>query len=255
MKKRMFCFILAILLVFSATGTVFAADSEGDNDSICTSEESVESVPSVGLASDKEKHGFDMIRSVELMFAKLQNDLAVENREYAKSRIEGIKQKQAEQKKISEFITFAWNCISNAEGTGEAIKIPSDKAAFANERLPNGLKAEGYNYTAGDDLFLTKDECEQLIRYMQSKLETLGSDIQQEMIFVQDFMQKVSQYSQGANIGVSNENQTPDSLARGQSMYGNSEVGLAVTGLVVGLVLGCLITLAVQKSRGKKSKA
>uniref|UniRef100_UPI00386E64D9 hypothetical protein n=1 Tax=Succinimonas sp. TaxID=1936151 RepID=UPI00386E64D9 len=46
----------------------------------------------------KDKYGFDMITSVELMFAKLQNDLAVENREYAKSRIEGIKAKQKDQK-------------------------------------------------------------------------------------------------------------------------------------------------------------
>ena len=50
------------------------------------------------------KSGFDMITSVELMFAKLQNDLAVENREYAKSRIEGIKAKQEDQKKISDLI-------------------------------------------------------------------------------------------------------------------------------------------------------
>ena len=36
-------------------------------------------------------------------------------------------------------------------------------------------------------------------------------------------------------------------IARGQSMYGTSEAGLAVTGLVLGLVLGCVVTLGVQK--------
>uniref|UniRef100_UPI00386F2059 hypothetical protein n=1 Tax=Succinimonas sp. TaxID=1936151 RepID=UPI00386F2059 len=40
------------------------------------------------------------ITSVELMFAKLQNDLAIENREYAKDRIDAIKQKQQESKEI-----------------------------------------------------------------------------------------------------------------------------------------------------------
>ena len=75
------------------------------------------------------------------------------------------------------------------------------------------------------------------------------------MVYVQEYMEQYNSYLQGANNQVSDAEQRLSGLARGQSVYGDSEVGLAVTGLVVGLVLGCLITLAVQKSRGKKDKA
>ena len=68
-------------------------------------------------------------------------------------------------------------------------------------------------------------------------------------------MGQYNSYMQGANTAISQSNQVLTGLAKGQSMDGDSEVGLAVTGLVVGLVLGCLATLAVQKSRGKEDKA
>ncbi len=45
-----------------------------------------------------------MITSVELMFAKLQSDLAEENHEHAKTRIDGIKDRQADQKALSDLI-------------------------------------------------------------------------------------------------------------------------------------------------------
>ena len=80
-------------------------------------------------------------------------------------------------------------------------------------------------------------------------------ETQRQMVYVQDYMGQYNSYTQGPNTQIPNSNQTLTSLARGQSMYGDSEAGLAVAGLVVGLVLGCVITLAAQKLRAKKEKA
>lgn len=42
------------------------------------------------------------------------------------------------------------------------------------------------------------------------------------------------------------------SISRGQSMYGDSNVGIAVTALVTGLALGCMGTAACQKIKKRK---
>jgi len=69
-------------------------------------------------------------------------------------------------------------------------------------------------------------------------------------------MQQYNSYLIGAeNQQIITSNQTISSLARGQSMYGDSEAGLALTALAVGLVLGCLVTVSVQMIRRKAEKA
>ena len=106
--------------------------------------------------------------------------------------------------------------------------------------------------TTGDDPLMTAEEWDVAIKSLEHHLEELSMETQQQMVYLQDFMGQYNSYLQGANTQISNANQTLTNLARGQSMYGNSEVGLAVTGLVLGLVLGCAATLAVQKVRRKK---
>ena len=83
---------------------------------------------------------------------------------------------------------------------------------------------------------------------------------------VQDFMGQYNSYLQGSNSQVLNSNQTLNSLARGQTMYGDNGTmtqsmygaynsGLTATTLVVGVVLGCLMTLFVQKVGKGKTKS
>ena len=157
----------------------------------------------------KDKYGFDMITSVELMFAKLQNDLAVENREYAKSRIEGIKAKQAEQKEISNLIASLRTKIAGLTKDDAEVKITDQKFLDdINKWTPKGSSSliSGNTNKAG---------VEACIASLQSIQETKGSDIQQDMIFVQDFMSKVASYSQGAISAISKSGDTLTSIARG----------------------------------------
>ena len=155
------------------------------------------------------KSGFDMITSVELMFAKLQNDLAVENREYAKSRIEGIKAKQEDQKKISDLIVALRGKIANVDKDDTKVKV--DISAGEINKWAN----KGTIISLDKDGKCTKAAINAAIASLQSVQETKGSDIQQDMIFVQDFMSKVSSYSQGAISAISKSGDVLTAIARG----------------------------------------
>ena len=245
MKKRIFCFILAILLVFSAAGTVLAADSQENSDSTRAAEESMGSGSGNNGISNPDMSEID---SATLMLARLQIELAEANRQQALDIIEQIKTIQDKQKQVAAFIAKARECQNKAKNDDRATEMPVDMAEF--------MKANGLSYdTTGNDLKMNKDEWEYNIKSLTDYQEQLGGEMQRLMVSAQDFMGQYNAYLQEANSAISNSNQMPIELARGQSMYGDSEVGLAVTGLVVGLVLGCVITLAVQKARGKKDKA
>lgn len=230
MKKRIFCFILAILLVFSAAGTVLAADSQENSDSTGTSQE-------LGPYS-----------SLQEILAKLQLELAETTKQQAENMLKQIEELNDKQKQVAAFIAKARECQNKAKNDDRATEMPADMAEF--------MKANGLSYdTTGNDLKMNKDEWDYNLKSLTNYQEQLGDEMQRLMVSAQDFMGQYNAYLQEANSAISNSNQMPIELARGQSMYGDSEVGLAVTGLVVGLVLGCVITLAVQKARGKKDKA
>ena len=248
MNKRIFFFFLAILLVFSAAGNALAADSENNSDGTRAAEESMGSGSGNNGISNPDMSEVDSATLLELMLARSQIELAEANRQQALDIIEQIKTIQDKQKQVAAFIAKARECQNKAKNDDRATEMPADMAEF--------MKANGLSYdTTGNDLKMNKDEWEYNIKSLTNYQEQLGGEMQRLMVSVQDFMGQYNAYLQEANSAISNSNQMPIELARGQSMYGDSEVGLAVTGLVVGLVLGCLITLAVQKARGKKDKA
>ena len=61
-----------------------------------------------------------------------------------------------------------------------------------------------------------KSAWDTLIANMQTKMDTVGADIQTKMVQLQDFMGQYNGYMQGANSAISTSNQTLSSLARGQ---------------------------------------
>jgi len=240
MKKRLLCFFMAMVLVFSMAGAAFALEADGAD----MAQGESASHPSTGLNVDE----LGPSSSLQLTFAALQLELAQTARDQAMDRMDKIAQIQQEQKQVSEFLNAARQARNDAQSAGEATPIPPDMAEYMEK---NGLA----HTTGGDGLSMTADEWDTAISSLQNRMDTLGLNTQQEMIYVQNFMNQYNSYTQGANLQAPYSSQTISSLSRGQSMYGDSEVGLAVTALVIGLVLGCLITLAVQRIRIKKNKA
>ena len=186
------------------------------------------------------------------MFAKLQLDMAETVKSQAMDRMDQIAKTQEEQKQAAGYLNEARQAQANARNGADSGEGTSEMSVEMKQYMDNNGLA--YDKT-GDDSSMTANEWDTTINSLEDHLEKLGTETQQQMVYVQDFIGQYNSYLQGANTQISNSQQTLTSLSRGMSLYGDSDAGLAVTALVVGLVLGCAITLAAQKLGGKKDKA
>lgn len=220
MKRSFSCLILALVLALSMCVCVSASASEVPNDEDGPSE------------------------SLQLMLAKLQLQQSQIAMEQAQAKMEEIAALQQEQQLVNGYLNAARQAKSQAESTNTKVEIPADMAQY--------MIGHGLSYGGGTHL--SAGEWSNVISALSARLEALGVQTQLQMVSVQDFMGQYNSYMQGAYTQIANSNQTLTSIAKGQSMYGDSEAGLAVTALAVGLVLGCLATLSVQKLRRKTEK-
>lgn len=187
--------------------------------------------------------------SLQLMFAHLQLEQAEIAKKQALDRMEQIEKIQQEQREVAGYISEARKAQSEAENNDTESEIPSSMAEY--------LKNNGISYGENEgDTQMSAEEWASVNASLTNRLEQLGAETQQQMLQTQTLMQQYNSYLIGAeNQQLITSNQTISSLARGQSMYGDSEAGLALTALAVGLVLGCLVTVSVQKIRRKAEKA
>jgi hypothetical protein len=152
--------------------------------------------------------------SLQLRFAKLQLALSEVSKEAAMKEIEGIEKSQEEQKKAAGMLQEARQLQANAKaGTGDcsgdnyASYMPKEMQAYMDK---NGL---AYDKTGNDDRH-NKDEWEVAINSLKAHLDQLGTNTQQKMVFVQDYMGQYNSYLQGANSAIQQSNQTLAELAR-----------------------------------------
>ena len=179
--------------------------------------------------------------SLQVMFAQLQQEQAEIIKQQAMQLMEKIDALQAEQRQVSGYLNQARSLQSEAETSDSATAMPGEIQEYM---LKNGLAYD----TTGDDLNMTYEEWDVAISSLESRMEMLGLQTQQMMVNVQEF---IGAYNANQQV---NGNQIISSLSRGQSMYGDSSAGLMITTLIVGMVLGCLITVAAEKmmKKGKR---
>lgn len=147
--------------------------------------------------------------SLQLMFAKLQLELSETAKAQAMEKMDYIANVQDEQKQVTELLNQARQLQADAEKDGTCTEMSPEMIAYMDEHnLAYDKK--------GDDYKHDKDQWELAITSLEGQLESLGTDTQQQMIYVQDFMGQYNSYLQGANTQISNANQTLTSLARGQ---------------------------------------
>ena len=179
--------------------------------------------------------------SLQVMFAQLQQEQAEIIKQQAMQQMKETEALQAEQRQVSGYLNQARSLQSEAEASDSATAMPGEMQEYM---LKNGLAYD----TTGDDLNMTYEEWDVAISSLESRMEMLGVQTQQLMVNVQEF---IGAYNANQQV---NGNQTISSLSRGQSMYGDSSAGLMITTLIVGMVLGCLITVAAEKmmKKGKR---
>jgi hypothetical protein len=150
--------------------------------------------------------------SLQLMFAKLQLSLAESSKSSAMNYIQDIQKTQEEQKLVAGLLQTARQRQANAKTGGEGCsdgvntQMPADMKAYM---LANGL-ARG----STDDDWNSKGEWDVNIASLQARLDSLGTDTQQKMVFVQDYMGQYNSYLQGANSVIQQSNQTLSALAQ-----------------------------------------
>ena len=225
MKKKIVVFVAVLVLILSSAGTVFAADVFSDG----------------GAESDASGEFQDeMTSGTQQRLAEIQQEYARMQLQISQN-VQQIQELQAEQQKSIQFLTNARQLRSQAESSGQDTEMPDDMAAYMDAR-------NLYYDKTGNDLLMDAFEWTEAIDSLEMYQISVSTKVQQAMINLQDSMSGVY----GVNLAEANgriawSHEMLMGIARGQSMYGTSEAGLAVTGLVLGLVLGCVVTLGVQK--------
>jgi hypothetical protein len=152
--------------------------------------------------------------SLQLMFAKLQLTLAESAKSNAMEYIEDIRNTQEEQKQVADLLQQARQLKADADAKrGNA---PGDKkASLMPQEMKDYMDKNGLAYDKeGDDLIHNKDEWDVAITSLQARMDALGTDTQQKMVFVQDYMGQYNSYLQGANSVIQQSNQTLADLAK-----------------------------------------
>lgn len=223
MKKKIVVFVAVLVLILSSAGTVFAADvfSDGGAESDASGEFQDE------MASGTQQR----LSEVQQEYARMQLQIS--------QNVQQIQELQAEQQKSIQFLTNARQLRSQAESSGQGTEMPDDMAAYMNARNLH------YDKT-GNDLLMDASEWTEAIDSLEMYQISVSTKVQQAMIDLQT-SGVYGTYLAEANGRIAWSHEMLMGIARGQSMYGTSEAGLAVTGLVLGLVLGCAVTLGVQK--------
>ncbi len=154
--------------------------------------------------------------SLQLMFAKLQLELSETAKSQAMDKMDAISKAQDEQKKVSGLLNQARQL--KADANGGCGDCPWDeKASMMPQEMKDYMDANGLAYDkTGNDLANNSEEWDVAITALESRLEELGTNTQQEMVYIQDYMGQYNSYLQGANTQISNSNQTLTSLAKGQ---------------------------------------
>ena len=156
---------------------------------------------------------FSAAGSPQLALAMLQMELAKTNKEQALSGIKEIEAQQAEKKRISDIMNQA------REYRGSEYRYTKDAGGqpYTDKNFNKAVEGMGFSVpNTPKDTDKNKAEWDKLIAQLQTKLDTVGANIQTQMVQLQDFMGQYNSYMQGANSAISQSNQILAGLAKGQ---------------------------------------
>ncbi len=169
---------------------------------------SINNVSSNSLNSIMENSDFNSAGSVQLMFAKLQLALSEQAKTNATDKMNEIQKAQDDQKEVAALLQQARQLQADAKSSDDPTRMTSEMKSYMDS---NDL---AYDKTGGIWCH-THEEWEVAIASLQAHQEQLGTNTQQLMVYVQDFMGQYNSYLQGANSSIQESNQTLGSIARG----------------------------------------
>lgn len=192
------------------------------------------------------------------LFSQMQNQLAEQSKitSSVSDQMHEITEKQKEESKVSDYVDQARELQDQAKDKEDGTKIPDDLKDYMDK---NGLQ---YDHNNGSQ---NRDQWNTTINSLEDHRDQIGTDIQKEMVDVQDMMGKFNSYTPSMpslNNGsqAPKEMQTLDSTTRGQSLFstsGTEEMKTApiATSLVIGAVLGMVAMWLIQRSKNRRGRA
>ena len=108
--------------------------------------------------------------------------------------------------------------MSEIEAGIEAVSTRLE-ALKAYETLLTSTSVSGTSILSDSKISLSgnpTDDIKNWISNLESSQEELGTDIQQQMVFVQDYMGQYNSYTQGASSAISKSNEVLTALATGR---------------------------------------
>ena len=145
--------------------------------------------------------------SLQFEFAKLQLAMSMICKSGALDYMEQIQNAQDEQKKIAAMLQQARQLQADAKKDDKTTTMPADMVAYMDK---NQL---AYDKTGGDKNH-KHEQWDVAIQSLQAQLDKVGSNTQQLMVFVQDYMGQYNSYLTGSNSVIQQANQTLGELAR-----------------------------------------
>jgi hypothetical protein len=132
-------------------------------------------------------------------------ELAKSNKEKAMTYMESIETVQKKTKACADFISEARSCKVTADGSAKSCVLPASMVQFFKANKLSRAHENTDNKYNGDQW---KYNIESLTNYMNS----LGTDTQQKMVYVQDFMGQYNSYLTGASSAIQKSSETLSAL-------------------------------------------
>lgn len=169
---------------------------------------SVSSVGSLGSCS-----------SISFYFAIVQLQLADTADVSARGKLSQLEKVNTDQKDVADMLQRCRKLQEQAKAGDKCTEMPADIRKFMDEHnLAYSLETKGVDdpTTETADSWHNKDEWDVAIQSLQAYQESLGTDTQTLMVYVQDFMGQHNSYLQGANSAIQAGIQVLTAAARGQ---------------------------------------
>lgn len=180
--------------------------------------------------------------STQMLFAQLQMQLAQQSKAEAEERMAAIQAQQEEQEEVVNYINQARE-LRSQQKNGETVALPAAIKAYLDE---NGLYY-------GDS---QKPDYDLVLNALEQQQERLSTDVQMQMVFIQDYMDQYNSYLAGANSQFATGSQNASGLMQGSlfSTQGGSGAPMVLSALG-GVLVGMGLMWAAGHAGKRREKA
>lgn len=203
-------------------------------------EETEESSDFAGTMQDSSS------RNIQLIFAQLQQKLAQESKEAALNEIEEVQKLQSQQNLCSDVLSQLRQLQAEARSSGKPVELSQE---LKNNLVSLEICTSTTTYITKSEV--TEEDLQNLISLTEAKMDSLSSSTQVQMVYIQDYMKQYDSYTSSSSSITEELKELLNQYATGGTMLGGN-TGMLFTSLLVGVAIGAVAVLLIQKKRIKK---